>query len=52
MTDDERDKLIVETANDVKWIKSWTVEHKQTHDKYKWYFISTIIGVILSFFRR
>ena len=51
MTDDQRDKLIIETASDVRWIKAWTVEHKQTHAKYVWYFISTIIAIGLSWFR-
>ena len=51
MTETERDKLIIETANDVRWIKAWTVEHKQTHAKYVWYFISMVIGLCLSWFR-
>lgn len=51
MTETERDKLIIETANDVRWIKAWTVEHKQIHGKYTWYFISTIIAIGLSWFR-
>ena len=51
MTETERDKLIIETANDVKWIKTWTVEHKQTHAKYLYYFIGTIIAIGLSWFR-
>ena len=51
MTDEQRDKLIVETANDVKWIKAWTVEHKQKHAKYVYYFISTMIAICLSWFR-
>ena len=51
MTDDQRDKLIVETANDVKWIKTWTIEHKQTHSKYVLYFIGVAVSIILSWFR-
>ncbi len=51
MTDDQRDKLITETANDVKWIKAWTVEHKDTHAKYVKFFICTIIAIGLSWFR-
>ncbi len=51
MTDEQRDKLIIETANDVRWIKSWTIEHKQTHAKYVWYFVSTIVAIGLSWFR-
>lgn len=51
MTEEQHDKLIIETANDVRWIKAWTVEHKQTHAKYVWYFISTIVAIFLSLFR-
>lgn len=51
MTDEQRDKLIIETASDVKWIKAWTIEHKQTHAKYVYYFITVAIGIILSWFR-
>lgn len=51
MTDEQRDKLIIETANDVKWIKTWTVDHKQIHAKYVWYFISTVVAICLSWFR-
>ena len=51
MTDDQRDKLIIETASDVRWIKAWTVEHKQTHAKYLYYFIGTVIAIGLSWFR-
>ncbi len=28
MNNSDRDKIIIETANNVKWIKAWTVEHK------------------------
>ena len=51
MTNIERDKLIIETANDVRWIKAWTVEHKQTHSKYIYYMITTFIAIGLSWFR-
>jgi len=51
MDDEQRDKLIWEINNDVKWIKAWTVDHKQTHAKYVWYFISTVVAIALSWFR-
>ena len=51
MTEEQRDKLIIETANDVRWIKAWTVEHKQIHAKYVWYFVSVVIGLFASWFR-
>lgn len=51
MTDDQRDMLIIETANDVRWIREWTEEHKKTHAKYVWCFISVVIAIFLSWFR-
>jgi len=51
VTNEQRDKLIIETANDVKWIKTWTVEHKQTHSKYMYYFLTSFIAIALSWFR-
>ena len=51
MNDNERDKLIIETANDVKWIKQWTVEHKSIHAKYIYYLITVLVACILSWFR-
>ena len=51
MTDDERDKVIIEMHTDVRWIKAWTVEHKQTHGRYVWYFITSMIAIGLSWFR-
>jgi len=51
MTDEQRDKLIIETASDVRWIKAWTVEHKQAHAKYIYYLITVAIGLVLSWFR-
>ncbi len=51
MVDSDRDDLIIEMHTDIKWIKAWTVEHKQTHAKYKWYFISTVVAIGLSWFR-
>jgi len=51
MTDEERDKTIIETANDVKWIKAWTIEHKKIHAKYVWYFVSAVAAIIVSWFR-
>lgn len=51
MNDCQRDKLITETATDVRWIKSWTTEHKAVHAKYIWYLIGTVIAIGLSWFR-
>lgn len=51
MTDEQRDELIIQTRNDVKWIKTWTVEHKAIHAKYIWYLIGTVIAIGLSWFR-
>lgn len=51
MTNNERDRLIYEINNDVKWIKAWTVDHKQTHSRYIYYFITTFIAIGLSWFR-
>ena len=43
----ERDKLIIETSNDVKWIKNWVIEHKKTHTRYTYYFITGLISIVL-----
>ena len=51
MTNDERDKLIIETHRDVQWLKDFNVEHKATHARYIYYFIVTAIGIIVSMFR-
>lgn len=51
MTNEERDKIIIETHQDVKWLKEWTVEHKAAHGKYIYYFITTFIACILSWFK-
>ena len=51
MDNNERDKLIIETHRDVQWLKEWTVEHKSTHSKYAYYFISCLIACVLSWFR-
>lgn len=51
MDANERDRLIIETANDVKWIKQWTVEHKTTHSKYFYYMVTVFVACVLSWFR-
>ena len=48
MDDSDRDKLIIETANDVRWIKSWCADHRATHAKYVFYFIGTAIALIIA----
>lgn len=51
MNDKDRDDLIIEMHTDIKWIKAWTVEHKQTHSRYIYYFITTAVAIGLSWFR-
>jgi hypothetical protein len=51
MLDTERDRLIIEMHQDIKWIKTWNDEHKQTHSKYLYYFIVTVVAIIASYFR-
>lgn len=48
MTDEERDVKITEMHTDLKWIKAWAEEHKGTHAKYLYYFIATIIGILIA----
>jgi hypothetical protein len=48
MNDSDRDRLIIETANDVKWIKNWTVGHKALHSKYTYFFFITLVGLIIA----
>ena len=51
MTDLMRDELIIEMHQDLKWLKAYNIEHKATHAKYIYYFIVTMIGVIVSMFK-
>ena len=51
MTDDERDKLIIEMHQDIKWLKESNVEHKSTHAKYIYYLITVLVACVLSWFR-
>ena len=51
MNDSERDIKIIEMHNDIRWIKEWTVEHKQTHGKYLYYFITVFVACVLSWFK-
>jgi hypothetical protein len=44
MTNDERDKLIIETHQDVAWIKEWIA----TQNKYKLMVWGALIAAILS----
>ena len=44
MTNDERDKLIIEVHQDVKWIKEWIA----TQNKYKLMVWGALIAAILS----
>lgn len=51
MNEGERDEKIIEMANDIKWIKMWTVEHKSIHSKYAYYFVTMLVACFLSWFR-
>ncbi len=51
MIDKERDDLVVEMHNDIKLLNQVLGEHKQTHSKYIYYFITTAIASGLSWFR-
>lgn len=44
MTDSERDKLILETHQDIKWIKTWIAEQ----NKYKLLAWSALIAAMIS----
>lgn len=44
MTNDERDKLIIEVHQDIKWIKEWIA----TQNKYKLMVWGALIAAILS----
>ena len=48
MTNDERDKLIIEVHQDVKWIKTWIAEQS----KYKLLVWGALIAAILSLVTR
>ena len=51
MKEEEQDMLIIETHNDVKWIKDWATEHKKTHRSYLYYFITACVAVVISWFK-
>jgi len=51
MNDTERDEKIIEMHNDIRWIKEWTVEHKQAHSKYIYYFVTVFIACVVSWFK-
>jgi len=48
MTDNERDEKIIEISTDIKWLKAWAEEHKGTHSKYLYYFIITMVGLLIA----
>lgn len=48
MTEEQRDTMIIEINNDVKWLKEWTIEHKALHSKYSYFIIATIIGLLIT----
>ena len=51
MTNDERDRLIIEMHQDIKWLKGEHTIHKAEHSKYVYYFISTIILFVLTWLK-
>ena len=51
MNDSERDILIIETHRDVAWLKEAHLEHKTVHSRYAYYFITTFVACVLSWFR-
>lgn len=51
MTDDDRDKLIIEMHQDIRWLKAFNIEHKATHAKYIYYFLTVFVACILSWFK-
>ena len=44
MTDDERDRLILEMHQDIKWVKLWIQDQKQ----YKFLVWAALIGAVIS----
>ena len=48
MSPEERDQKILETHIDVKYIKEWVTEHKAVHNRYTYYFICTVIALLIS----
>ena len=51
MNDTERDEKIIEMASDIKWLKSWSVEHRSTHAKYHIMLWAVAIGLIIQYLR-
>lgn len=50
MTPDERD-ILIETRNDVRWLKEQHIEHRQQHSNYLYYLVITLIAAIIGWFR-
>lgn len=50
MTPDEN-QMLIEVRTDVRWIKEWTVEHKQTHTNYLYGLVTAIAAGIIGLFR-
>ena len=48
MNDNARDKLIIETANDVKWIRRDFENHLTDHKKYMVMAWTTCIGLVIT----
>lgn len=47
----EETQMLIETRNDVRWIKDWTNEHKQTHSNYLYFCFTTFVVAILGWFK-
>lgn len=50
MTPDEN-QLLIETRNDVKWLKEFCIEHKQTHTNYLYGLIIAVVAAFIGLFR-
>ena len=49
MTPDET-QMLIETRNDVKWIREWTRHHDEKHTSYLYLSVSTLIGFVITLF--
>ena len=48
MDDSERDKMLIEISTDIKWLKAYFMEHKVLHSRYTLYFVTIVIGLVIS----
>lgn len=50
MTPEDRE-ILIETRNDVKWLKQNAEDHKKQHDNYLFYLVTTAIAAFIGLFR-